>query len=207
MVISCVIVCTIDGKVAFQIKWKDTIWDQVLAARPDVDIQVQEYLGAVVAFDLFSDIIGDSCVTLYNDNPGAASALICKAPPLWRSDMQCLTRHIALKAIELNTVYWGIKIDGKDNDHADALSRFKAYQWDSLGYIMRDPKETINKYLLLLLNYPQNRDKKDWQWSEEQKELLRINVTRRLIEQKRTHTTKPKRKLENYNILTKQQFD
>ena len=56
---------TIDGKVAFQIKWKDTIWNQVLAARPDVDIQVQEYLGAAVAFDLFSDIICDSCVTLY----------------------------------------------------------------------------------------------------------------------------------------------
>ena len=118
--------------------------------------------------------------------------------------MQCLTHHIALKAIELDIVYWGIKIDGKDNDHADALSRFK---WDALGYIMRDSTEIINKYLLCLLNYPKNQSKKDWQWSEEQKELLRITATRRLIEQKKTLTTRPKRTCTNYNILTKEQFD
>ena len=59
--------------------------------RPDMDIQVQEYLGSVVAMDLFSDILGASNVIFYNDNPGAAGALISKAPLLWRSDMQCLT--------------------------------------------------------------------------------------------------------------------
>ena len=198
---------TIDGKYAFQIKWKDTIWDQVVAARPDADIQLQEYLGAAVALDLFRDILTDSCVTLYNDNPGAASALICKAPRLWRSDMQCLTRHIAMCAIEENVVYWGVKIDGKDNDHADALSRFKKYDWNEIGYIMRDPKPIINKYLAMLLSYPPNREKSEWQWTEAQKELLRINKTRRLIEQKRTHLTKPKRRNTNYNILTRKQFD
>ena len=198
---------TLDGKYAFQIKWKDTIWNEVVTARPDVDIQVQEYLGAVVAVDLFSDILADSCVTLYNDNPGAASALICKAPRLWRSDMQCLTRHIAMSAIKSNFVYWGVKIDGKDNDYADALSRFKKYDWEEMGYEMRDPKPIVNKYLSMLLNYPPNRKKSDWQWTDAQKELLRINATRRLIEQKRTHKSKPKQRSNNHNILTRKQFD
>ena len=95
-------------------------------------IQIQEYLGPVVAMDLFSDILSDSSVTFYNDNPGAAGALISKAPRLWRSDMQGLTRDIAMLAIENNTVYWGIKINGDVNEYADALSRFKNYDWEQL---------------------------------------------------------------------------
>ena len=75
----------IDNTFAFQIRWEETIWDEVEQLRPDMDIQVQEYLGPVVAMELFSDILSDSSVTFYNDNPGAAGALISKAPPLWRS--------------------------------------------------------------------------------------------------------------------------
>ena len=87
------------------------------------------------------------------------------------------------------------------------MSRFKTYNWDDLGYIMRDPKPIINKYLTSLLSYPPNRKKSEWQWTEAQKELLRINATRRLIEQKRTHLTKPKPQQTNYNILTRKRFD
>ena len=161
----------IDNKYSFQVLWEDTIWDEVEAIRPDLDIQVQEYLGSVVAMDLFSDILCNSSVTFYNDNPGAAGALISKAPPLWRVDMQCLTRQIASLAIDNDVMYWGIKIDGDDNDNADALSRFKSYEWDALGFTMRDAIDTVNKYLKLLAHAPPNRDKKYWSWTEEQKEL------------------------------------
>ena len=198
----------IDGKYAFQIRWADTIWNEVEAIRPDLDIQVQEYLGSVVAMDLFSDILKDSSVTIYNDNPGAAGALITKAPRLWRSDMHCLTRHIAMLSITNNAMYWGIKINGDVNEYADALSHFKSdYNWSELGFTMRDAKETVNKYLRLLAQYPPNRNKKYWAWSEEQKELLRINITKKLINSKQTTRTKSKRSRTQYNILTRTSFD
>ena len=198
----------IDGKFSFQIRWSDTIWDDVKKLRPDLDIQVQEYLGSVVAMDLFSDILQNSSVTFYNDNPGAAGALISKAPRLWRSDMQCLTRNIAMLSITNNAMYWGIKINGDVNEYADALSRFKSeYDWNALGFTMRDPTDTVNKYLNLLAQYPPNRNREHWAWSEEQKEMLRINATKRLINKKQTHRTKSTAKNTQYNILTRTMFD
>ena len=50
--------------------------------------------------------------------------------------MQCLTRQIASLAIDNNTMYWGVKIDGDDNDHADALSRFKSYAWKTTKLVI-----------------------------------------------------------------------
>ena len=199
----------IDNRYAFQVRWCDTIWDKVEKIRPDLDIQVQEYLGSLVAMDLFSDILHDSSVTLYNDNPGAAGALISKAPPLWRTDMQLLTRRIATLAIDNSTMYWGIKIDGAVNEYADALSRFKPYDWTALGFVMRDAIDIVNKYLYQLAQAPPNRDKKYWSWSEEQKEMLRIKATERLIQGKKSTVTKSKRKNVNkpYNILTRKNFD
>ena len=199
----------IDGKYAFQVRWSDTIWDEAEKLHPDLDIHVQEFLGSVVAMDLFSDILTNSSITFYNDNPGAAGALITKAPPLWRADMQCLTRQIATLAIDNNTMFWGIKINGDVNDYADDLSRFKNYDWIELNFIMRDAIDIVNKYLRLLAQAPPNRDKKYWSWSEEQKELLRINRAQRLITGKKTSKTraKPKPNQSQYNILTRKSFD
>ena len=160
--------------------------------------------------DLFSDILCDSSVTFYNDNGGAASALISKAPPLWRTDMQCLTRQIASLAINNNTMFWGVKINGDVNEYADALSRFKTnYNWKELGFTMRNAVGTVNKYLRLLAEAPPNRDKKYWAWSDEQKELLRINLATRLINNNNTDKAKrkPKPNQAQYNILTRTDFD
>ena len=156
---------------------------------------------------MFSDILKNSSVTYYNDNPGAASALICKAPRLWRADMQCLTRELAMRAIESKTMYWGVKINGDVNEYADALSRFKPYDWKALGFQMRDPTAIVNKYLAKLAGYYPNRSKKDWEWTEQQKEDLRITLTERLIQQRKTHLTKAKKPPSIHNILTKKNFD
>ena len=107
----------IGDTIAFQIKWSQTIWYDVMKIRPEMDIQVQEALGPLIAMQIARELIKDKSVTIYNDNPGAAAALITKAPPLWRNDMQFITREIAMLAIENNTMYWGIKIDGKHNEY------------------------------------------------------------------------------------------
>ena len=157
--------------------------------------------------DLFSDILSDSSVTFYNDNPGAAGALISKAQRLWRADMQGLTREIAMLAIENSTMYWGIEINGDVNEYADALSRFKNYDWEQLGFEMRDPTQIVNKYLLKLAKCPKNRDRKYWAWTEEQKEFLRINATQKLINKNQTRKTRAKPTNTTYNILTRTSFD
>ena len=106
-------------------------------------------------------------------------------------------------------MYWGVKINGDVNEYADALSRFKNYDWNALGLIMINAIDVVNKYLLLLAQAPPNRDKKYWSWTEEQKEFLRINATTRLINNKKSNRTRAKNKTDSapYNILTRKNFD
>lgn len=77
------------------------------------------------------------------------------------------------------------------------------------NYTMRHATGTVNKYLRLLAQAPPNRDKKYWSWTEEQKELLRINLAKRLINNNKTSKTKAKSKSKQtqYNILTSTSFD
>ena len=176
--------------------------------RPELDIQVQEGLGALIAVFVAQDMLKEKCVTIYNDNPGAAAAIITKAPPLWRNDMQYIARKLAMFAVENHTMYWGIKIDGKHNEYADALSRFNTnYDWNALGYTLIDVTDITNQLLLELKNYYPNRQQSEWEWNDEQREMLRISKTKKLINDKVTSKTKCKPNPPKHNILTKKNFD
>ena len=198
----------IDNEYAFQIEWKHTIYDKVLNERPEMDIIIQEYLGPIVVLEYFKDEFKNSTITFYNDNPGAAGALINKAPPLWRSDMHCLTRFMAKTAVEQHIMYWGIKIPGKQNIDADALSRFyTSVDWSEKGYKMIDVTNCVNKCLQLLLHCPKNRSRNYWKWTPQQKEILKIRQTQYIVENELTMKTKSKDMPLNYNILNKKSFD
>ena len=198
----------IGDSIAFQIRWAKTIWNEVLAVRPELDIQVQEAIGPLIALQIARELLRDKSVSIYNDNPGAAAALISKAPPLWRSDMQFITREIAMLAVKNNIMYWGIKIDGKHNEYADALSRFYTkYDWNKLGYKLVDVTDITNDILFQLMNYYPNRDKRYWKWTEQQKKDLYIKRTESLIEDKATRKTRAKKNPPIHNILTKENFD
>ena len=87
-------------------RWKDTIYFQVLSKRPELKIHAQELIGAWIAFDLWGVQLAGTAVTFYNDNPAAAAALITKAPPLFRSDLQCITRDFSLNAMKNRFMFW-----------------------------------------------------------------------------------------------------
>ena len=198
----------IGDTIAFQVRWEDTIWNKVLKDRPELDIQVQEGLGYLIAVEIAVDDLRGKAVTIYNDNHGAAAALISKAPPFWRSDMQYITRKIAQHAFQNNYMYWGIKIDGDDNEYADALSRFFTnYDWTQLGFTMIDATDVTNQLLLELWEYYPNMPANHWQLSEEQKDVLRLKHVHRLIDTKQTSKTRAKPRDQTYNILTRSSFD
>ena len=102
-------------------------------------MQVLELLGTLVAIELWWPLFTGKCVTFYNDNKTAAAAL-------WRNDLQYLIREISFLAIKYKFYFWGIHINGDKNDHADALSRFKPYDWNKLGYTLVDAKAHVEKH-------------------------------------------------------------
>jgi hypothetical protein len=165
-------------------------------------------LGALIALDIWQNVLKNNTVSIYNDNGGAARALISKAPALHRSDMQCLTREIAKIAIKNNIMFWGVKIDGKFNEYADHVSRFYTkHDWEKLGFQLCDIKVVTNKYIAILDNYYPNCDEKIWSWTDQQKAILLIQKTDVLIENKETHKPKPKQEPPIHNILTKKEFE
>ena len=194
-------------KIAFQVRWKDTIYFQVLKQRPELKIHAQELIGAWIAFDLWGSQLAGKAITIYNDNPAAAAALITKAPPLYRTDLQCVTRDIALMAMKNRFMYWGVKIDGEKNDYADALSRFKQYPWKQLGIHVIDATNNANRILTKLLNCGPNLDEKRWKWLPHQRRMLKIDITEQRIAS--NITAKPRKKVffKPRNILTKSDFD
>ena len=155
------------GKYAFQVNWDATRRKEILRARPGWDIQSDELLGSLVALKLFAPMLTGKSVTLYNDNPGAAHAIISKAPRLHRQDLQFMIREIAKLAIEYKFYFWGFKVDGSENDDADALSRFKLeddYDWNKRGFEMLDASSIVDEYMLGLKRYPRNFKPGNFQW-------------------------------------------
>ena len=136
-------------------------------------------------------------------NPAAASALISKAPPLYRTDLQCIIRDIALMAMSHRFMFWGVKIDGKVNDYADALSRFKPYPWKQLGFSVVDATESANKILNMLLNCGPNLDETYWKWLPHQRKILKIDLAEHLIDKK--ISSKPRKKV--FSTIMKRIFD
>ena len=151
------------------------------------------------------------CVTFYNDNKAAAAAIETKAPALWRNDLQYLTREISFLSVKYKFYFWGIHINGDKNDHADALSRFKPYDWKGLGYTMVDAKTHVEKHFEGLRRFYPNREEKYWQWTEQQKEILKIKTEKaeaeRLVYGRNKLPRKKRKELPVYNILTRSRFD
>ena len=197
----------LNRKIAFQVRWSDTIYYDVLSKRPELKIHAQESMGSWIACEIWGPYLSGKAVTIYNDNPAAASALISKAPPLYRTDLQCIIRDIALKAMMHNFMFWGVKIDGKKNDYADALSRFKPYPWKDMGINVIDATDSANKILNQLLKCGPNLSENRWKWLPHQRKILKLDV----IEHRLKHglTSKPRKRTftANRNILTKKSFD
>ena len=63
---------------AFQVRWCNTIYYEVLKQRPELKIHAQELMGTWIAADLWGSQWEGQAVTLYNDNPSAAAGIISK---------------------------------------------------------------------------------------------------------------------------------
>ena len=192
---------------AFQVRWSDMIYYDVLQKRHELKMHAQELISAWIAFDLWWDQLAGKAVTIYNDNPAAASALITKAPPLYRTDLQCVIRDIALKAMTQRFMFWGVKIDGKVNDYADVLSRFKPYQWKEMGFIVIDATKNANTILNKSLKCGPNLNENRWKWLAHQRKMLKIDQAKRSIANGQSAKRKKRVFLCNLNILTKTSFD
>ena len=155
----------------YRIKWSDTKLADLIRVRGTFDIHAQEMLGALIAVKLWGDRLAGQCVALYNDNPGAAGAIATKAPPLYRLDMQYMVRELAKLAIKYHFYFWSIKIDGDQNDQADALSRFKPLHQFNLQQPLckmesfEKTQQITNEYMNGLLNYRVNVDPYKKQWN------------------------------------------
>ena len=193
--------------IAFQVRWSDTIYFEVLEHRPELKIHAQELIGSWIAFDLWGDQLAGKAVTIYNDNPSAASALISKAPQLHRNDLQCIIRDICMLAIEKRFMFWGVKIDGDVNDYADALSRFKPYDWTQLGITVVDATDSANKMLEKLLHYYPNLNKDRWKWLPHQREILHLDAIEYRVNNNLTNNPRVQPLVGNRNILKKTSFD
>ena len=171
----------LDDKV-YQIKWENTKLNELIAARGTFDIHAQEMLGALVAVKLWAPTLTGECVALYNDNPGAAGAIITKAPPLHRLDMQYMIRELAKLSVKYKFYFWGIKVDGANNEKADALSRFKDLEFfnvddskcDMVNFT--DTQYIVNEYMDGLIQYRKNVDPKIKKW--DMYALTEINIRR-----------------------------
>lgn len=101
-----------------------------------------------------------STVTIYNDNPSAAGSIRTKAPRLYRMDLQCLIRELALTAINNQFYFWGIHYTVKDGismQWADDLSRFhSSVSTNFHNTPFKNAIPIVNKLLLKLKNYPDN---------------------------------------------------
>ena len=148
---------------AYQVKLVDVKWEWAVARRPSlknqgIKIQVLELMGSLIAARLWGKSWQSKCVTFYNDNPGAAGAIINKNANLRRFDMNFLIREFAHVAVHNRYMFWGIHVKGVDNERADALSRFKT--WDSVGYQLEPMDKVIditNDILEKLVLEPENK--------------------------------------------------
>ena len=158
------------NNLTYQIRWVDTILDKLIEKRGAFDIHAQEMLGALIAVKLWAPLLSGGCVALYNDNPGAAGAIITKAPPLYRLDMQFMIRELSKLAATYKFYFWGIKVNGNENDQADALSRFydlKQFNLDSTKCKMVKSKlvqSVVNQYMQKMIDYRNNVDPSIKRW-------------------------------------------
>ena len=161
------------GQYGFQINWKNTNLDTTRIIRGKnskgewtTDITCLELLGPVIACELWANKLKGKSVTIYNDNPGAASAIATKAPKLYRMDLLFLTVYLCKLAVKYDFKFWGVHIYDKDMDLADGLSRLKSGKKYQLGRDLVDDSENAgvicNDILTQLAfapnNLPDNRD-------------------------------------------------
>ena len=160
-------------QVGFKIDWKDTKLDTVRLIRGKndngqwtTDITCLELLGPVIACELWAEKLQGKTVTIYNDNPGAATTIATKAPKLYRMDLLFLITYLSKLAIKYNFKFWGVHLFNEEMDLADGLSRDKMeikYQFDEKLKNDSSNALTICNNILSQLalapnNLPNNRD-------------------------------------------------
>ena len=155
---------------AFQILWKDTCLNNIKVLCDNFDIELLELMGSLIAVHLWGHLYSNKCVTIYNDNPGAAGAIRTKAPRLYRLDMQYLVRDLATVATIHKFYFWGIHCTCENDPNmklADGLSRFNTnnmYSFDNNNWIDDSSMalSICNDILIKLAwqpnNLPKNRD-------------------------------------------------
>ena len=148
----------------FQVAWHETCLFELMKLRDNFDIELLELVGTLIAVTLWSKYFTNKSVTLYNDNPGAASAIRTKAPRLHRLDMQFLIRDLAQLAVNNKFYFWGLHITQKEDTKmslADNLSRFFSKNTDLIDLIDDSANALIicNNILKILGNLPSNLPK------------------------------------------------
>ena len=142
-----------------QVRWKDTIYHKVKQTR-EIDIELLELLMSVLAVKLVASRATNRSISLYNDNPGAASAIRTKAPGLHRMDLQYLIRDLATTAIQHKLYFWGLHCTVKESPDmviADGLSRFKPEALIVTPKALRfNPIKLVNELFESLINQPLN---------------------------------------------------
>ena len=187
----------------FQVLWDETILDQVKAVRP-VDIEVLELLTSIVGVALVAKDIKNKSISIYNDNPIAASAIRTKAPRLFRMDLQFLIRYLATMAVEHKFYFWGIHFtvaDGPEMQLADDLSRFHARaRVKTANAFEYNPLSLVNDLLMQLMLYPLNLDE-NIDIDKSIREKYRILLDNEFYNSKNPFCDTLLAKQFNYNIL------
>ena len=117
--------CTRSGY-AYQYLNRDTFYEIVKIFRNGIDIKLLEYIAIFVIAYLMREKWKFKNVKLFSDNPVVVSSLIHQRAPLGRRDLHYMTVIFADLSAKYHFRFWVANIDGKDNDLADDLSRFKS---------------------------------------------------------------------------------
>ena len=157
---------------------------------------------SVAAVKTVLPLIGNKCLTIYNDNPGAAGAIRTKSPPLARMDLQALIEELAMLAFKNKFYFWGVHEIASESDNmrqADRLSRYEPTQWyESVEKI--DILKECNEVFDILWEAPRNLPSRKDISKEIRKEFnIELEVEDYIASFRRV-----RRNRDTYNILFKQ---
>ena len=151
---------------AFQVRWKSTLLTYAKKRRAGLKIQFMELLGLIVAAMLWAPSWVGKVVEFKIDNPGAHYACQKKGAALWRHDMNYLVRVLAKLAVKYRFKFWVTGILGKNNETADALSRFYdpvEFDLNRFEFENEQARDMVNELLAGVIHEPLNgRYSCDW---------------------------------------------
>lgn len=115
------------GKNWFQGKWGT----HQMLGQPGISIAWQELFAIVVACQVWGNILQDHRIKFHCDNESVVSIINTKRSKIPR--MMDLLRHLTLLTLHHNVYICAVHIPGKQNDIADAISRFQYQRFRNLA--------------------------------------------------------------------------